>query len=186
MVRHAQPLQTLLSVKDVAERVKRPGEELQTAIDRLRNWTDEGLISQIGEKHPGKGRARRYGRDTLLEAALLEVLTSAIGIPAAQAAPYLRNLKKEVATDWEKAGPFQPGPPVPVIAYSTLERLPGRNSLDRPVLVISKATGKGGTRVGRVLLKNLLQLLQPERYDGHIIVDLQLMFERLLRPVKEI
>jgi hypothetical protein len=189
MAKRTQPLQTTLTVKDIAERTKRPGEELQTAIDRLRNWSDQGLISQIGEESPGKGRARRYGHDALLEAALLEVLTGAIGIPAAQAAPHLRAIKKEVAKDWEKAGPFQPGPPVPVIMVATLEGSPGQNSLDQPWLVISRYTGNPGTLTRRVLLKELPQHLQhpqTKRYDAHTMIDLQLMFKRLLRPMKEV
>jgi hypothetical protein len=177
--------QPTLSVRDIAERVRRPGEELQVTIDRLRNWTDQNLIHQVGEKNPGKGRARVYGRDSLLEAALLEALTG-FGIPAVHAAGVLRETKKRIAEDWAKAGPLRPGPPVPAITYATLESLPGRNSLDRPVLLLSKSTGKGGTRVGRVLLKDLLGHLQPERYDGHIVIDLQLMFERLLRPLEEV
>jgi hypothetical protein len=186
MTTRSHPLQTL-SVKDIAERIKRPGEELQVTVDRLRNWTDQGLIHQVGEKNPGKGRARRYGRDALLEAALLEVLTdpeNQIEMPAVRAAAYLRAVKKEIAADWEEAGPLRPGPPAPAITYASLEGAPGGNSLDRPFLVIGRSHGKGGTRAARVLLRDLPHHLQPERYPAHILIDLQLTFEQLLRPVE--
>jgi hypothetical protein len=186
MATRSQPLQTL-SVKDIAQRVRRPGEELQVTIDRLRNWTDQNLIHQVGSKNPGTGRARRYTRDALLEAALLEVLTNPDGhieMLAVRAVAYMRAIKKLVAEDWQKAGPVRPGPPLPAITVATLEGAPGRNSLDRPFLVIGKSTG-GGTRAARVLLKDLPQHLQPERYDAHILIDLQPAFERLLRPLEE-
>jgi hypothetical protein len=182
MATRSQPLQ--LFVKDIAERVRRPGEELQATIDRLRNWTDQNLIHTVGEKNPGTGRARRYGRNSLLEAALLEALNR-LGIPAVHATAVLRETKKLVAADWQKAGPLRPGPPVPTIMVGTLEGAPGRNSLDRPFLVIGAATGKGGTRVARVLLKDLAQHLRPERYDDYILIDLEPKFERLLRPLVE-
>jgi hypothetical protein len=187
MTNRSQALQ--LTVKDIAERIRRPGEELQVTIDRLRNWTDQNLIHQVGEKNPGTGRARRYGRDTLLEAALLDVLTSAVGMPAVLAVPYLRGIKKLIAEDWEKAGPLRPGSPLPAITVGTLDGVSGRNSLDQPFLVIGKLIGKPGTVAGRVLLKDLPQHLQhpqSKRYDAHILIDLQLMFERLLRPLEEI
>ena len=171
MTIRSQPLQ--LSVKDIADAIQRPGERLEAVIDKVRFWSDQGLIHQVGERNPGKGRARRYNRDSLLEAALLEVLTNVVGMPAVLAAPYMRAIKKLVAEDWEKA----------------LEDAPGRNSLDQPFLVISKLHGKGGTQVARVLLKDLLQHhLRPptNRYDAHITIDLQLMFERLQRPLEEI
>jgi hypothetical protein len=188
MTAHFKSLQPL-SVKDIALRVRRSDEKLQVTIDRLRNWTDQGLIHQIGEKNPGTGRARHYGRDALLEVALLEVLTGAAGMSAARAVPYMRSIKKLIAEDWEKAGPLRPGSPLPAITVGTLDGVSGRNSLDQPFLVIGKLIGKPGTMARRVLLKDLPQHLQhpqSKRYDAHILIDLQLMFERLLRPLEEI
>lgn len=172
-----------ISVKDIAERIQRPGETLQTAIDRVRNWTKEGLLSLAGEKNPGTGRARRYSRDALLEASLLNILND-IGIPAARAAPWMRALKKEVDKHWKKAGPFQPGPPIR--KFHTLEGLPGRNSPDRPLLLLSKSVGKDQLVVTGLKLSDLQKALLQERYDLHTIIDIHLMFDRLLTPLEEI
>jgi hypothetical protein len=172
MTKHSRPLQTL-SVKDIARGIKRPHEELQAAIDRLRNWTDLGLIHQVGEKNPGTGRARRYSHDTLLEAALLDVLTGAVGMPAVLAVPHLRGIKKQlIAEDWKAA----------------LEGVSGQDSLDRPFLVIGRLIGERGTLTTRVLLKDLPQHLQhllAKRYDAHVLIDLRLIFDRLLRPLDD-
>ena len=45
-----------ITAKDIAEKIKKPGEKRQVAVDRLKNWTREGLLKPTGEKHPGKGR----------------------------------------------------------------------------------------------------------------------------------
>ena len=33
-----------LTAGDIAQMIQRPGEELRTAVDRVRNWTKEGLL----------------------------------------------------------------------------------------------------------------------------------------------
>jgi uncharacterized protein YciI len=175
---------TSLSVKDIAEKVQRIDESLQAAVDRLRNWTKEGLLSTAGEKHPGTGRPRKYSRDALLEAALLEILTGNIGMSAARAAPSLKAIKKLLEPKWQASGPYQPGQPRRM--YHTREGLPGRNTLGRDVLVLSKAVGKKGLVIAVIQLQHLQEHLQPERYDAHIIIDLQLMFDRLLMPLEEV
>src|SRR5690242_8780479 len=71
-----------LTVRDIAERVQRPGEDLGAVVDRLRNWTKEGLLEPIGERNPGTGRKRLYPEQTIIDAALLTVLTEAVGMPA--------------------------------------------------------------------------------------------------------
>src|SRR5258708_33650273 len=78
-----------VTAKDIAEKIQRPGEELQVAVDRLRNWTREGLIKPVGTKHPGKGRAKQYPRKAIFEAGLLQLLIDCTGIGAVGAAPLL-------------------------------------------------------------------------------------------------
>lgn len=175
---------TSLSVKDIAEKVQRIDESLQAAVDRLRNWTKEGLLSTEGEKHPGTGRPRKYSRDALLEAALLEILTGNIGMSAARAGPSLKAIKKLLEPKWQASGPYQPGKPRRM--FHTRDGLPGRNTLGRDVLVLSKAVGKKGLVIAVIQLAQLQEHLQPERYDAHIIIDLQLMFDRLLMPLEEV
>jgi hypothetical protein len=176
MTIRSQPLQ--LSVKDIADAIQRPGERLEAVIDKVRFWSDQGLIHQVGERNPGKGRARRYNGENLLEAGLLEVLTNVVAMPAVLAAPYMRAIKKLIAEDWANA--LRSGQPVPAITVAPA---------DRPFLVISKLHGKSGTTVARLAAKDLSQhhmRPQTQRYDAHITIDLQLMFERLLSPLEEV
>jgi hypothetical protein len=68
-----------VTTKDIAEKIKRPGEDQQIAVDRLKNWTREGLLKTVGEKNPGKGRSRQYSQSALLDALLLQTLVDCIG-----------------------------------------------------------------------------------------------------------
>lgn len=89
-----------VTAKDIAERIKRRGEPLQAAVDRLRNWTKEGLIKPTGEKNPGKGRSRRYSKRAVFEAVLLQVLIDCTGKTAvAAAADFLPPIKEAVTSE---------------------------------------------------------------------------------------
>jgi hypothetical protein len=78
---------TLLTVRDVAERIRRSDEDLGTVIDRLKNWTKEGLLDTDSEKNPGTGRKRRYPEAAIIDALVLNTLTQ-LGIPAVRASQY--------------------------------------------------------------------------------------------------
>lgn len=68
--------------KDIAERILRPGEELQAAMDRVKSWTVEGLLETSEDKNPGRGRARQYSAESLATAILIETLSVRLGMPA--------------------------------------------------------------------------------------------------------
>jgi hypothetical protein len=85
-----------LTVREIAERIQLPGELLTTAIARARNWTREGLLPTVGEKHPGIGRERRYPQRAIIDAVLLQTLTSGIGMTAVHALPVLKEILKDV------------------------------------------------------------------------------------------
>lgn len=91
------------SVKDIAQRVCGPNESLQTAIDRIRNWTKEGLVKPVGEAHPGKGRARQYDQWGMIDAALLQVLTECTGMPAVKVQPMLEAAREHLIKNWPRA-----------------------------------------------------------------------------------
>jgi hypothetical protein len=74
----------LLTVRDIAKRIRRDDEDLEVVVARLRNWTKEGLLQFSGDKHPGTGRARLYPEYAVIDALVLGGLT-AIGIPAVRA-----------------------------------------------------------------------------------------------------
>lgn len=86
---------TELTVRDVARRIRRDGEDLEVVVNRLRNWTKEGLLAFLGDKHPGSGRTRLYPEYAVVDALVLSALT-ATGIPAVRvggaAGPYMSLL----------------------------------------------------------------------------------------------
>jgi hypothetical protein len=86
-----------VSVGEIAEKVKRPGEALQTAIDRVKNWAKEGLIKPVGDKNPGSGRARRYAKKSLIDAVLIQTLVNA-GLTATNAAWVVKSLIRNLET----------------------------------------------------------------------------------------
>jgi hypothetical protein len=66
-----------LTVRDIAKRIRRPHEEMTTVIDRIRGWTDIGLIEARGQKHPGAGARRSYDEMAVVDAMLLTGLLDA-------------------------------------------------------------------------------------------------------------
>jgi hypothetical protein len=168
-----------ISVRDIAERIQRPGETLQTAIDRVRNWTKEGFLSLIGDKNPGIGRARNYSKDALLEASLLDILSDG-GMTAARAAPHMRLLMKVVEKYWKTVGPFH--------ADHLVGKRPAtkRKSRERPLLVISKSVGKGELGIADLKLSELEDYVLSAGRNLHTIVDLEILFDRLLTPLEKV
>ena len=147
---------TTVSVKDIAEKIQRPDEPLQSAIDRLRNWTKEGLIVPSGEKHPGTGRARQYPRKVLFEAALLQVLIDCTGIAAVSAADLLNHAKIQIAP-LIKAGEF-----------------------DDAVLVIGRSIGVSNFYMGVGKYADLPAMLNSAiAEDTHTIVNLRRVADRV-------
>jgi hypothetical protein len=83
------------TVRDIAKRIRRDDEDLEVVVNRLRNWTKEGLLEFSGDKHPGSGKIRLYPEDAVIDALVLSTLT-ATGIPAVRAGsaagPYMSVL----------------------------------------------------------------------------------------------
>jgi hypothetical protein len=70
-----------LAVKEIAELIRRDHEEMTTVVDRIRGWSDVGLIKVAGSKFPGTGTKRRYGPEAIVDATLLTALTD-LGLAA--------------------------------------------------------------------------------------------------------
>ena len=79
---------TSITVGDIARRIREPGEELSAVIDRLRNWTKEGLIKPVGDRSPGTGRKRLYPERAIIDAAILSRLARYYGIWAPKSASW--------------------------------------------------------------------------------------------------
>jgi hypothetical protein len=70
-----------MNVREIADFVRRPHETTKTVIDRIRSWADYGILRPVGEKHPGTGKKRRYGPETIVDATLLTAITD-LGLAA--------------------------------------------------------------------------------------------------------
>jgi hypothetical protein len=68
------------TVSEIAELIRRPDADKQAVIERLRVWTDDGLLAPEGKLAVGTGRARMYDRTALQMAAVLNVLAD-FGMP---------------------------------------------------------------------------------------------------------
>jgi hypothetical protein len=86
---------TVLLATDIARRVRQDKEDLARVLNRIRNWTKFGLLTPIGELHPGGGRACQYDEGALLDAMILQELVNA-GIPAVSVGPVLEQIKAEL------------------------------------------------------------------------------------------
>src|SRR5262245_37099558 len=88
-----------LTANDIAKRIQRPGESLRSAVDRLRNWTKEGIIKPVGDAHPGTGRKKQYAENAAVTAGILQALSDATGGTAV----YLSFVAEEIERDISKA-----------------------------------------------------------------------------------
>lgn len=145
-----------VTAKDIAEKIKRPGEPMQVAVDRLRNWTREGLIKPTGEKHPGTGRAKRYPRRAIVEAVLLQILIDCTGIGAINAGPLLDAAKVRLA---------------PLLKDGSFEDA---------VLMIARSASRSEFHMAAGPLKSLPQMLSESGdHDTYTIVKLRKLFDHL-------
>jgi hypothetical protein len=71
-----------ITVREIAEKVRRIDEDVAKVVDRIRNWTDEGLLTPKGRKNPGTGKHRVYPASSLADALVLSILTDAVGMQA--------------------------------------------------------------------------------------------------------
>ena len=78
------------SVREIADRVRRPHEEMGTVVDRIRGWSDVGLIEVLGSKFPGTGSRRSYGPEAIIDAVILTALTDA-GLAAVRVASFVSD-----------------------------------------------------------------------------------------------
>jgi hypothetical protein len=68
-----------VTVGEIAQRIKEPGEELSAIVDRLRSWTKEGLLKPLGKRKPGTGVKRVYAERAIIDAAILSLLSRHYG-----------------------------------------------------------------------------------------------------------
>ena len=149
-----------LSVRDIALKIKLPTEDLTAAINRARNWTREGLLPTVGEKHPGIGRERRYPERAMLDAMLLQVLTSAIGTPAVIATGAVKELKAKLGN-----------------TVDDLKELLAKHPKEDTVVVVSRSITDREWSAGVFWRSRLDKWIATRRNMVHVVVDAQMLHD---------
>jgi hypothetical protein len=67
----------MLTAGQIIECVRRPGADVATLQERIRNWTKEGALLPYGERSPGTGKHRKYDVDAIIDVAVLDVIAEA-------------------------------------------------------------------------------------------------------------
>jgi hypothetical protein len=92
----------MITAGQIIECVRRPGAEVATLQERIRNWTKEGVLLPYGERSPGTGKHRRYDIDAIVSVAVLDVIAEArIPIAGRDLLPALQ-LAKVAHEKWRK------------------------------------------------------------------------------------
>ena len=95
MAKRARVRRPGLTVRELAEKVQRPDQDLNAVVVRLRNWTKEGFLMPSGDKSPGTGHRRRYPETAVLEALILNFLTDVVEIRTVALKPFLDDLRAD-------------------------------------------------------------------------------------------
>ncbi len=66
-----------LTVAELADVIRRPDADRAAVVERLRTWTDAGLLEPAGERNPGTGKPRQYDDTTAFDAGILNALADA-------------------------------------------------------------------------------------------------------------
>jgi hypothetical protein len=137
-----------ITVRQIAELLAKPDEQLSTVIDRLRHWTDEDMLSVQGEKNPGTGRARLYEPRALMEAFVLAIISDAVGHPVT--APKFSALFR--------------------IERKTIVWPPLRNGKQH-FLVVGHSRA-GGAEIGTTTAQGLAYHISTSSHDALVVIDL--------------
>jgi hypothetical protein len=73
-----------LTVAQLADVIRRPDADRAGVVERLRAWTDAGLLEPAGDRNPGTGKPRTYPDQVMYDAAILNSLADA-GFPIGKA-----------------------------------------------------------------------------------------------------
>jgi DNA-binding transcriptional MerR regulator len=146
-----------LTVGDIADKIRRPHEDVRIAGDRIRNWTREGLLAPIGEKNPGTGKVRRYPETALRDAALIQVITDCTGVAAVAAGDLLQEARAMFARMKE-------------------------GDLQSAALVISKSVGDTKWTMSHVSIEKIAQYLTKSRHDSHTIIKVNKLLQNIQSP----
>lgn len=143
------------SSREIAERIKLPDELLSSALNRLKNWTNEGLITPVGDWHPGTGKKRLYREHALLDAVLLQTLTECTSATAVEVAPLLAKSQKHIVSMMEDG------------------------TLPQSVLLISRSVGDKAPKISGGKSSSIAKLIADAGpHDTHTVLNLKMLFDR--------
>jgi hypothetical protein len=83
----------MYTVSDIAQKIKRPDEELGQAVARVRNWTKEGLLRPSGSVNPGTGKPREYSKESVVDAFLIDTFVQCFGSTAVSVPQFLKQIR---------------------------------------------------------------------------------------------
>lgn len=147
-----------LTAAEIAERIRRPNEDMRAAGDRIRNWTREGLLVPVGEKNPGTGKVRRYAADAVVDAALLQTIVDCTGVVAAAAGEYLAEAKR---------------------IFSNARSDPRKGYLEESLLIMSKSVRDARFTMSHVLTPKLPKFFETSAHDAHTVISLKRLLDHL-------
>ncbi|MCK1317135.1 hypothetical protein [Bradyrhizobium sp. 23] len=148
-------LSTTVTVRELAECIRRDDEKLANAVYRIQNWTEEGLLTPVGDRNPGTGKHRSYPEGALADALVLSILTEAVGMKAVSG-PLGRMFKEitkvNLKSKIQKAAHAAPGETFLLFGLS------------RPEAALPE--------VGLCNAKNLAGFLAESFHETHVVIDL--------------
>lgn len=166
------------SVGEIAERIREPDEALIQVIDRLRNFTDEGLLKPTGSRTPGSGRKRRYPETALIDAAILSKLSLLFGIPAARVPLFGNALKLARAAADEFEERLREGHLVfLVVGVVPSLRRPLTRAIESRIEYVEDTDRQPLDAPGSDWSRRWLPL--PEEFDFGLVINLTSMFRRI-------
>lgn len=168
-------MERIVSVREIARHIQRPGETLQVATDRVRNWSKEGLLPVEGAKNPGRGRARIYTEEALLKAGLLNIITD-VGIPTSRLVPTLHLIMSVIVDQWHRSLNVEK-----LRKQSSLRKRSPPNPL---LLVLEKSVGESDVIANLVPSNDIPSLFVSSHRDLCVLIDLDMLFKRLKTPLE--
>jgi hypothetical protein len=156
---------TAITVRTLAERIQEPGGNITSVVDKVRNWTDQGLLTLQGSDKPGTGRRRSYAENAVYEVVLLSVLTDArgrAGITGKGFQALFRSTRTTLKRDLESAAEAGPG-----------ERF----------LVFGASNDGQAAELGTTWASNLASYLSSCKYTAYTVIDLWKVWRRIHGPV---
>ena len=164
-----------ITVREIAAKLQQPGEDIAKVVDRIRNWTDIGLLKTIGPKKPGTGKHRLYPEDALADALILSILADALGMQTYKG-PVGRMIKilRQIPNFEINGGPSRLGSGFANLIRSATE------GAGKDFLLFGLS--RDGTALPEIAVMNAADLaacLGNSQHEAHVILDLGKLKKRL-------